>query len=388
MNYYKRILITGCFGIVGIFPAFAQSIGDDDLKEIAKDELNSYDPSVGSDNLDAVTITTAPSFQISTASDSSRVKLSAGRRASGTVGTDGKLRSYSWTYALSSPINKDEDLTDLATLDSLANSTNFSISFRRTVTSGFRPSSKIKQSCDYPKLIETIRARCAATSAADGLYTDDEKQRCEAGTVEFSSVSFSTKQLNETGCGLLDPSKKQNTTFYGGTAKLGYEEFDVFDPMSLEKSKVNETPFVLAAFVGHVSNQANTSILAGVEYQNGYKADDTQTVCMTPDMAGLQTCKTGAFSDPVEQDKELLFLELRQKLSISSVLNYPIAIEPRISHDFEEEVFAVDVPIYLVRDEKSALTGGLRIGYRDDTEDVTFGLFVGSRFSIFGAPDD
>jgi hypothetical protein len=59
------------------------------------------------------------------------------------------------------------------------------------------------------------------------------------------------------------------------------------------------------------------------------------------------------------------------------------SISARFTHDSKNDVNGLDVPIYLVQDSKESLNGGIRIGYRDDTKGVEFGVFVGSSFKLF-----
>ena len=44
---------------------------------------------------------------------------------------------------------------------------------------------------------------------------------------------------------------------------------------------------------------------------------------------------------------------------------------------------AIDVPIYLVPDDKGALIGGMRFGYSSDMHDFDAGVFLDAPFSIF-----
>ena len=55
----------------------------------------------------------------------------------------------------------------------------------------------------------------------------------------------------------------------------------------------------------------------------------------------------------------------------------------KFPYDFEKDTFGVDLPIRIFHDPKKGPTGGIRFGWRDDTRDVSVGLFVGSAFGLF-----
>jgi len=49
----------------------------------------------------------------------------------------------------------------------------------------------------------------------------------------------------------------------------------------------------------------------------------------------------------------------------------------------EDDVFAVDAPVFLWHDANRSLSGGIRAGWRDDTKDFEIGLFVTTPFEFF-----
>ena len=57
-----------------------------------------------------------------------------------------------------------------------------------------------------------------------------------------------------------------------------------------------------------------------------------------------------------------------------------IGFGPAIHHDFQEGVTGVNVPVFLWQDTKRQLTGGVRLGWRDDKDDLEFGLFITQPF--------
>ena len=112
-------------------------------------------------------------------------------------------------FKLSSPLDKDDSATNVATLDGLANAGALGVTFRRVVTSGFRNPESVMQMCDFAKITRVVRDRCADLAGADGLLTDDEERACETGPVQFSSVKLSTAELREVGCSFLEDARQR-----------------------------------------------------------------------------------------------------------------------------------------------------------------------------------
>ncbi|MGH8239324.1 MAG: hypothetical protein ACREXP_20215, partial [Steroidobacteraceae bacterium] len=62
-------------------------------------------------------------------------------------------------------------------------------------------------------------------------------------------------------------------------------------------------------------------------------------------------------------------------------------VAPIVIRDFDEKVTGVELPLFLVHDEPSEgqagpLTGGVKLGWRSDTDDITVGLFIGASLAL------
>lgn len=361
---------------------YAQTV---EVREREKSEINELVASqVSSHDLTSEVFNPLrPAFQVNASSNSSSVQITAGKKFTSDMDDEGKLRSKFLTFKLSSPLNKKEDFTGIASLDGLANSTSLSFSWRNVISTGFRSSQVIKKTCNFSDITQIARNQCKFKAAADGILTDEELNACETGAVVFDSSTLSTAKLSEIGCSLLDADTPVTTTFYGLTFKLGYEEFKVLDTSTLESTTENEVPVSAGLHLGYVPGGGLHSILAGFDLQRAYEASENRTLCNPIEMSEQQECKTGAFSDPKRKDKQLLYLEYRRQFPKLELLDLPMAMNLRITHDFKSDVFGVDLPIYLLKDKEQQFTGGLRLSWRDDTDDLKFGVFVGSSFSIF-----
>ena len=84
---------------------------------------------------------------------------------------------------------------------------------------------------------------------------------------------------------------------------------------------------------------------------------------------------------PTRQDKELVYFEFRRRTQKGGFNRQGMAFEPRITHDFEKDESALDVPIFLFKNADDQLTAGLRVGWTDEEDEWGLAIFVGSRFT-------
>jgi hypothetical protein len=88
------------------------------------------------------------------------------------------------------------------------------------------------------------------------------------------------------------------------------------------------------------------------------------------------SCVTGSFGEPDHQRKQLGYVALRGLIA-------GFGVSLKYTHDFENNVNGVDMPLYLFRNKNDNLTAGLRFGWNDDSNDLQAGVFVGSGFKLF-----
>lgn len=319
-------------------------------------------------------VAASPKFegQVVATTGNSTVSIAYTYRENFKINRQGEARTRDITITGTSPLNDNDSKTDLATLDGLSSSSNIALTYKKTVTSGFNDIDDVKNSCDYDLLIEMVRENCMVEARKDDVVTATEKQHCETSAVEFNLTKLQNEQLMR-ACKIID-EQNAKTRFYGGSAKIGHEQFDTLDPIDFSKSTSSRNPLSLSAFYGLVWPQDHRSILFGTEYQEAYKAADSSILCMPADDPTQNiSCQSGSFSAPNREEKRLLFVEYRQNLG-------SIAIEPRITFDFEEDVVGIDLPVFIWKNKDKKLSAGFRAGWRDDTDEVTFGVFVGNSF--------
>jgi hypothetical protein len=115
--------------------------------------------------------------------------------------------------------------------------------------------------------------------------------------------------------------------------------------------------------------------LAKYEHQNAYSDAASGTICPVSGAAQV-TCSTGALGPPKNSIVRLTTIEFRDAYSSS------LAFAVSYHHDFQARVNSVEIPVYLFKDGKSGLSGGVTAGWRSDNNNRIFGIFVSAPFSL------
>lgn len=79
----------------------------------------------------------------------------------------------------------------------------------------------------------------------------------------------------------------------------------------------------------------------------------------------------------------MLSFDYRHRIIIGETSLIPaIGISAMATYDALNDDFGIDVPVYLVSDGKSGLTGGIRFVYTTSDKEFIAGVFVGTAFSL------
>jgi hypothetical protein len=130
---------------------------------------------------------------------------------------------------------------------------------------------------------------------------------------------------------------------------------------------------LFSAGVGLVFKNGTNFARLGYRYQNLYKANPEKPVCTPASFGppGTSTCESLSIGAPNHSTKHAGELEVRY-----SFKQY-VTANAQVSHDFQNSMTGVDVPVLFIPDAKSGLGGGVRFGYRTDTHRPTASIFVG-----------
>lgn len=312
-------------------------------------------------------------FQISAEQGKSEVAIRGGKdftpryfckQGRGTVVTG------AWTVTVSTPLNKSGDETSLGNLDGLSGGTKLAIGFRELRVTGRAQPDTTSDKGLY-KTCDTARANYAADTARAGYNAKlAAEQACSAWLVSQWDPTL-LPQFNEALWG-----RNPVSIGWGVTATVAHQEFDYLETATLAKRSDEKTGWSVKASFAVQPVTWPALFVVAYERQNDWKAQKETILC--PGGGGPVTCVKGAGGPPADDDKDIVSAEYRQRFG-------GFAMSMKVSQDFNNDVTGIDLPIYLVPNKDKALIGGLRLGWRSDTDDVTASVFVGTPFS-FGMP--
>jgi len=310
--------------------------------------------------------------EISATSDSSTVSIKLGGMVS-SPNLRGRPEGWAtydtWAVTGSAPFGKPTN-SYLGTLDGFVNSSKLKARW-----SQFRVKIAKPEKTERGKqIIAQARVACAQAKA----------EGCEATIVGDEFVrSWLGPTVQSEYLKLAFPASL--SWAYGLEGSVGYNKFSYLDIATGAKGEVDKVPWGAKAFVSVLPASNISSWTAGLEYQRTWKEQDLSALC--PAAAPTPTiCPTGPGGAPTRTSKLLASLEYRQLIPLSDKGFLPsLGLSAMLTYDAESDDVGVDVPIYLVPNDKGQMIGGLRFGYTNTSKgsDFTAGVFVGTSFSIF-----
>lgn len=168
----------------------------------------------------------------------------------------------------------------------------------------------------------------------------------------------------------------QASFFAGLSASVGYLDFDFKNPSTLKSESTNETPWGAGVFFGGYTGNRKNLFRMGYDYVRGHKAASDSIVCRVPDSAMPPQCQSGKFAGPSDDDGDVGFAEIRRTLGGKFFQAFTV----KYSYDFDAKKSEVDVPLYLFKNKKGDLNGGVRVDW-NEKDDFGIGVFVGTAFS-------
>ena len=121
----------------------------------------------------------------------------------------------------------------------------------------------------------------------------------------------------------------------------------------------------------------NSWVLAiGASYEKSYKGAKEVQICSPIGSTGSTQCASGALKAPTESTNKLIFAEFR------SALGTNIALSPRIEYKTDTSDLGISLPIYLAKNEKRVLDGGISLGWTK-ADHFTASVFIGKAFGFF-----
>ncbi len=175
--------------------------------------------------------------------------------------------------------------------------------------------------------------------------------------------------------------KGAKLSFMGIDASFGREDHTYLDRAAFKLPSVPRTSWEAGAYYGQINSDLTFSWRIRGVYGQTYKDNDEAPLCRTVSIPAGTECIKGPDGAPLRQRTGLFSVEARKLVTVSD--GTQIAIAPQITYKTKDSNIGVEVPIYLVPDEKGKLSGGIKAVYNSKGDEFAVGVFVGVPFSIF-----
>jgi hypothetical protein len=165
------------------------------------------------------------------------------------------------------------------------------------------------------------------------------------------------------------------------TGSIGQKKFEFVDPTSLATDAKKHVSWSLGASFTLYPRDTPTAVSFSAKYERAYKAAESKILCPAPNGLTPVTCVNKPVGTPNLDKSYLLGATVRHRFWQGEKLGV-LAIAPSATYDTSNDIFGAELPVYFVPSKDGGLTGGLKLGYRSDTDNVSFGIFLGAAFGI------
>lgn len=260
-----------------------------------------------------------------------------------------------WSLTLASPIDEGADFTSLASLDGLADGINLGVAWSwMKPPAAFRdPSQEIdaefERICSGTGLSESCNT--AQLIAAGKLAAAHRYERLLFGKGAFQTASIE--------------------------ARVGRQRGEFFDATGEASSETN-LGWSLEGSYGLIF--PSSFAYATARFERDFADQRNVRRCSSTGLPeGFERCDELPFGAPSEIESVIVTVGWRSFVG-------SIALDPRVRRNFETEVTAVEIPIYLVTDGDQKLTGGLQFGWvskvADNQDELSAAVFIAAPLKI------
>ncbi|HKR66747.1 MAG TPA: hypothetical protein VJZ00_23670 [Thermoanaerobaculia bacterium] len=249
---------------------------------------------------------------------------------------------------LSAPVNKNADQQSLANLHGLSGSSKLELGYSRIL-------STIKATFN-DELSDALCKKNGLDPGCDLVKLQDKERDPQAKAVTFSGM----------------------TTALGIKGEFTRTKFDYLTKGTLASNSDTEPQYAASIAYGvlpHHKLPIGVLYFAGLgmRYESGYEAQKKQQIC-TPlkDTPTATTCSEVSLGAPDRALKRIA--EFRTRWYPSDDVVYDIVI----ARDFQKDVTGIEIPVSFIRGKDNLFTGGISIGWRSDTDEVTASVFIGA----------
>lgn len=302
-----------------------------------------------------------------------------------------RVLDHALELTVTTPWDKENDAF-LADLDGLADGTSIGLTYS-LLGSSRRAVSSTEQQALHGRAVELCNDDWAAklgvkplapTATPDDVVKKREEVAKKCGTLLPDGTDAATliaKYLSAREQRAYASGFFKDTFSVAFSGKVEFQDFKFVDPTSLAKMKDDKTSWSAGLNLTKYFRASPTAVTFGGAYERAWKSADKKILCPVPSGPTPVECVDSPDAPPTLEDGFKLSANLRTRFFAGDELSN-FAISPKVTYDVTNDVFGAELPIYLVPDKDGGLVGGVKVGYRSDTDDVVFGIFVGTAFGI------
>jgi hypothetical protein len=224
-------------------------------------------------------------------------------------------------------------------------------------------------------------------------------QACGAkGPTAGSPVPPNESGLAEAGCDLAklttgNPAVQNLLREYQRTAwfaslkgEVGRQTFAFVDAVSFAGDSDTKYGAAGALTFGALVAPTNVFVSLGLRLENSYADADRLALCPPGTPGQSQGCPSKVVGPPMNTRRGVFEAEVRKYLPVRLRNDHPIGVSAVLRRDWENKETSVEMPIYLVKDKKGGLSGGLSVGHvwspTPSNRGPRFAVFVGQTFGL------
>lgn len=284
------------------------------------------------------------------------------------------FNSKSWSVSIASPLGEGDTARTLATLDDVSTGPSLTFDFGIGRTFGFdAPKNIVKNQLSG---IEIAHAECLKKREQDLSIT------CKKPSINDDPEAYIAKYAPFFYSQSL--TSKAKTFWVKGEATVGYDDITYLDITDLSSNTRDAFEYKVGISATYVSLERNGALTGKIEYQSSFDEADEAIICLpNTTMTDSSNCASGRPEEPERTENWLGSIEYRYLLREAFIAGRSLGVAPRVTYDFDDNTTGLSLPIFLTSTDSSGLTTGLNLGWRDDTDDFTAGIFIGGSFNLF-----
>jgi hypothetical protein len=238
--------------------------------------------------------------------------------------------------------------------------------------------------------------RSQVTNARTNCLVDEKgknelEKLCDPYNYEKGVGSFVAKYNRDEYRKLLDAALPGSTHFYGLEFTGNQAGYEFLNRTTFKMGKKSHFGYSATVFGGFLLDHGLTSLGGSFSFGREYTAGDDITICQNTMIIGQTQCITAPDGSPTRNTSKILAFEGRHAFAGKIGEIAKMAIGGEFSFDLNSKAYSLDVPLYIISDDKGQLRGGVRGTYVSQKDaanggrkgDFGLSLFVGVPFSIF-----